>query len=285
MSLRRKRIIGPSLSYSVVQPAIAVEDAQTTAWVAAVATAGGTVSAPRRAIVDALIVGLRNDGLLAVLDRLWLLAAENIQQATVDVVGLQSWTGVSAPTFTADTGYTADGTGYLNTNFTPSTAGGHYSSSSCSFGVYHINNRTTGQTASSIGTIQNSELRYSTFEPKETSPLCVYEINGATFGTSAAITTIRHSFVCSRTSSTDTALYLDDNTTPYISTTGSNTFGLSDFPFFIMSSNLEGASQHPSVADVFGAAFIGGGMNATQSTNLSKRINTYIGAIGLTPIF
>jgi len=260
------------------------EDALMAPWITAIG-GSGNITTPRRAIVNTLMAGLRTDGLLPVLDRLWILAAANTSQAHTDIINCSTLTAVSSPTFAADTGYTANGAGYLATGFTPSSAGGHFSANSASYGVYILNNRTTGQTASAMGVIEGAELRYTLLEPKETTPVCTYEIMGADFATAAPITSIRHSFVVSRTSSNTHALYLDNVATPFISTSAGNSFGLPTFPFFIMATNLDGTAQHTSVADVFGAAFIGGGMTAAQAVNLSNRINTYIGAIGLTAIW
>jgi hypothetical protein len=61
-------------------------DQATIDWIAAVVTAGGTVSTPRGIVVNTFILGLMTDGIWSKLDRLWLLAAENSQSALFYIV-------------------------------------------------------------------------------------------------------------------------------------------------------------------------------------------------------
>lgn len=84
--------------------------------------AGGSVSAGRQTIVDALIVGLKADGIFAKLDRLWLFAAENTQSALIDIIADAQATAVNSPTFTVDRGFTGASTALIDTNFAPTTA-------------------------------------------------------------------------------------------------------------------------------------------------------------------
>ena len=103
-----------------------------TAWVAAVITNGGTVSAGRQTLVDNLISGLRADGIWPKLERLWILGAENEPQALTDIVGNTLATkvdnGAGFAAFTPDAGYTGQdssnpGTApVINTNFEPDLA-------------------------------------------------------------------------------------------------------------------------------------------------------------------
>jgi len=115
-------------------------DPATTAWVAAVVAASGTVSAAQKTRVNTLIVSLKAASLFTVLDRLWLLASENTQQAGIDIVNLNASLTVSgAPSFTANLGYICNNIlKFLDTHFVPSTAGGHYVLNGASFGYYNI---------------------------------------------------------------------------------------------------------------------------------------------------
>lgn len=101
------------------------DQAETTAWVAAVVGDGGTVSAGRKTLVNDLIVGLKSDGVWTKLDRLWLFAAENSQSALRDIKAAAAATPTNSPAFTADDGYDDSGTSTdksLNSNFNPTTA-------------------------------------------------------------------------------------------------------------------------------------------------------------------
>src|SRR5689334_9572138 len=97
-------------------------DASTTAWTSAVIGNGGSVSVGRKRIVDDLIVGLKSDGLFSKLDRMWLYAGENEPSALTDIIATSLSQKVNSPTFTADRGYTGDGSsGYINSNYNPTT--------------------------------------------------------------------------------------------------------------------------------------------------------------------
>jgi hypothetical protein len=118
-------------------PAAPAFDPATTAWAAAVVAAGGTVSSPRKTLVDNLIVGLKTDGVWAKLDRLWLFAGENAQSADRDLVSpANPATLINSPSFTADRGYTGNGSNaYVNSNVANNAGGLKYTQdSACFFG-------------------------------------------------------------------------------------------------------------------------------------------------------
>jgi len=65
-------------------PVIVDEDVD--AWVAAVNAAGGTVSAERQALMVVTVKRLKDGGAWSRLECLWFHAAENVQQATIDLI-------------------------------------------------------------------------------------------------------------------------------------------------------------------------------------------------------
>lgn len=114
-------------------------DPATTAWVNGVVTAGGTVSATQEGYVDTLIKYLKAHSAWSSggLDACWLYASENAQQAMVDIVGLTSHTLHGSPTFTANRGYTGDGSAaYIDTGFNPTSRGVNYTANNACFGFY-----------------------------------------------------------------------------------------------------------------------------------------------------
>jgi hypothetical protein len=103
-------------------------ESETTAWESAVVGDGGTVSAGRKSLVNALIVSLKADGVWTKIDRLWLYAAENSQSALRDIRGANASTANGSPAFAADDGYTGEDVGaapgvtkYIDTGFNPSS--------------------------------------------------------------------------------------------------------------------------------------------------------------------
>ena len=95
--------------------------AEATAYFAAMSVAP---DATRKGLLDALIVGLKSDGVWAKLDWLSITAAHDAQAGRVNAVTpAQVATAVNSPTFTTDRGYTGDGTtSYLNSGWNPTTA-------------------------------------------------------------------------------------------------------------------------------------------------------------------
>jgi hypothetical protein len=99
-------------------------DADADAWAAEVVTNGGTVSAARLDIVSSFIAAEKTAGTWALTDDYWGLWAENAPQALTSLKQRRLATLTAAPTFTADRGYTFNGTTqYLDTGFIPSTHG------------------------------------------------------------------------------------------------------------------------------------------------------------------
>jgi hypothetical protein len=114
-------------------------DPSAQAWANQVVTNGGTVSAPRLALVSTMIAGLKADGVWSLLDRLFVLAAENTQSALTDWKALELATNTNSTTFTTDRGYTASGAASALTstyNFSTAT---NWSLNSALAGFY-INN-------------------------------------------------------------------------------------------------------------------------------------------------
>lgn len=104
--------------------------------------------------VNTLILTLKNDSTASwnKLDRLWIFASENQQNARVSVKNPASTniTEVNAPVWTANQGYTTDapGTKHLDTNYIPSVDGVNYTLNSASLGIY---SRTAGQQGADMG--------------------------------------------------------------------------------------------------------------------------------------
>lgn len=85
-------------------------------------------SAARKANINTTIVALKAAGLWTTIDRLHVTKAHTSQAALLDwKTAANSATARNVPTFTADAGFTSDGsTSDLETNFNPATAGGNF---------------------------------------------------------------------------------------------------------------------------------------------------------------
>jgi hypothetical protein len=82
---------------------------------------------PRKRAYDALITSLVSAGIWAKLDALWVFAAADQATALTNLVSSSfDATATSSPGFSVDRGVYGLAGGYVDTNFNPSTAGGHY---------------------------------------------------------------------------------------------------------------------------------------------------------------
>jgi hypothetical protein len=95
----------------------------------------------RKSAINTLIRTLKDDSIWDELDRLWVMKAHDAQAAKLDwknpATSAYALTEVGSPTFTADVGYTGNGSSsYLNTNFNPSTDGVQFTQNGASMGVY-----------------------------------------------------------------------------------------------------------------------------------------------------
>lgn len=148
------------------KPVSAIDPA-TTAWVNQVITNGGTVSAGRQSTVDTLIKSLKSASVWNILDRLWLLAAENNISARTDLVGLTLATVTGSPTFTTDRGYTGTdttnpATDYLATGFNPATAT-NYKQNAAHFSAWSVTNTVSAAGGAEVGNDTLTGGLYDTF--------------------------------------------------------------------------------------------------------------------------
>jgi hypothetical protein len=121
--------------------------AETTALIAAMTTAP---AAARQTLIDNTIISLKAAGLWTKLDVLWVLAAADNQAARLNWKnpGSLGLTVVNAPVFTADRGYTGDGsTAALTSTYSPSTFGGVYTLNAATIGCYVLTSGVSTNTA------------------------------------------------------------------------------------------------------------------------------------------
>lgn len=99
---------------------------------------------------DTLMRALRSDGILSLLDVLYIFATDGSSDfATLNWItpSLYKCTKVATPTFTTNEGFDFNGTTqYLDTNWNPATNGVNYTINDCSYGA-HVNdtNSNTGR--------------------------------------------------------------------------------------------------------------------------------------------
>lgn len=145
-------------------------DADATAWFDAVVTAGGTVSGPRRAIVNTFIVNEKAAGSWDLTDDYWVFWAESAIQALVSLKQLRTATAVASPAFTADRDYTFNGSSnYINTGFVPTTHCVAGSGSDIRVAVYERTN--LNSTALAMGATEATAANTIHFVPRTSTTI------------------------------------------------------------------------------------------------------------------
>jgi hypothetical protein len=251
---------------------------ETTAWINAVVAAGGTVSANQTNRVDALITGLKADGLWTGLDRLWLWGGESVAaQATIDIKTLA--VGVAqAGLVLAAGGYTGNGsTRYFDSGYNPTTASGNFVRNSASIGAYIRSSNTTQA---------NTERAFAAIGSASTVliPLAGFGGGSATYGvnstsTPVPVNTNRQGFWhANRSSSAAIQLYKNGSV---FDSSADTSIAPDNLPFYFFASSAAGPVAQNFLPDQMAAAFIALSYDATQAGNLSTRLNTYMTAWGI----
>lgn len=173
-------------------------------------------------------------------------------------------------TFTADVGYTGNGTDfYLDTQFTPSSSGGSiYTLNSASYGVYNLTNN--NESKSMMGIFNESNSFLETFVAGAN-----YGVNGGGVATGAP-TTVAGFYGAVRTASNAEQLYYNASTTFDTSTNASE--ALNTAPIIIFA---RGPAPDSFSNKQMSAAFIGTGLSGADWALLSARVNTYMAAYGI----
>jgi hypothetical protein len=226
--------------------------------------------------VDALICGMVTDGTYSLLDGLYVFATNSGTNAQLNwAQNAYNLTLHGSETFAANAGYTGNGsTGYFDTGFTPSTAGGQYAFNSANIGGCVLTNRTSAQNYALIG-IEDSGNDYSLIIPLSSGSSFAYDLQGNTIP-SYSTSTAQGSYAVSRTGASLNALYYNGS---QVATPNDGYHGIDAYKFPIGASNINGTIQRFS-ADQIAYAFFGGGLTSTQAIAIYNRLHTYLAAVG-----
>lgn len=214
--------------------------------------------ATRKGLIDALIVGLKADGLWTKLGSLFLYAAHDAQAGRVNAVNPSNVaSAINSPTFTTDRGYAGDGsTSYIDTGVLDAT--GPHQQDDASMGAWA--NTSGGSSLLWWNTninrlIANSEGRLRA------------AVGGALSGTAVAGFS-----AVSRTGPTSTAAYYNGVQKGTSATTSTAPSAVSLF-------SHRGSSGSFSTTRI-ASVFTGAGLSAAEHANLYSRLNTYLTALG-----
>lgn len=236
-----------------------------------VATSAGSGS-----LIGALVAGLQADGVLPSLDRLWVFAQPTTALAKVDLIAGAMATLQNGPTFTPNRGYAGDGlSAYIDSNFNPSTAGGHYTRNDASYGVWVVaaNTVTSGRLIGYDG-FNATELRYNAASNYSMG------INSASYTGTGVASTSTGLFVATRVGASGAGSQNTYYNGAGLVADNQASTALPSQNFFVLASNQGGSAIAPSDGRA-GLAFIGGSLTAAQVSALYSRARTYMTAVGV----
>lgn len=145
-------------------------------------------SAARKQLINTFIKAMKDASIWNDHDFLHVMAAADIQAARLNWKSTSfTASAVSSPTFTADRGFTGDGAAsYVDTNYTPSTAGGNATLNSGCFSIHILNNVVAaGVTGINDGT------NFTGINPRNGSSQRIGRVNQGASTTGAASTDSR----------------------------------------------------------------------------------------------
>lgn len=229
----------------------------------------------RKGLINDLIVSLKDAGVWQKLDALYILAAADAQAARRNWIADQyNPSAVNSPTFTADRGYVGGGSGYLDTGFNASTAGGLYTQNSAHLSTWSRTNR--GSTGISALGVRNSAGSVFAAIVPFVSSTTLYRINSAAASSVVAASSVGH-FLGSRVSSGTIEAYKDGVSAGSISIASG---ALVNANVFICGENREGVGLVSGSTDQIAQVSIGGDLTAANAEALYTATLTYLQAIG-----
>lgn len=257
-------------------PAVAGGCSQATTFLARTSGLSGTETTA----YTTMICGMVTDGVWCgtTLDALYIFATNTTTTANLNLCSTSfGLAQTGSVTFSADHGYTGDGsTGFLDTGFTPSTAGGNWVLNSATIGAYILTNRTTNATNVALGSTDASgSTGFSYIQPLNTT--FQYDLNGNTFPT-VANGSARGHWLVTRTSSSLVTAYKNGAS---FGSSGSDTSTTLPNQTVLISALHDIGSIDDFSNDQVAAAYFGSGINATQAAAIDTRINGYMTALGI----
>jgi hypothetical protein len=237
----------------------------------------GSYTETELAAINALVVSLKSNNLWTTIDVLYLFCLDNVPDSLLNIKSSSfTATRVNSMSWTARQGFTGNGTNsYLDTNFTPSTAGGNYTQNSATLAIYTPTNSQAA--VYGIGGQNSNTANRSYITERWTDGISYNTANAATSGfVNVSVASSNGLTAISRTSSTALAAYRNGSS---IGTASVSSVVLSSSSFFIGALN-NGGSPIGLSTRLYPLAVIAGGWDATNHLNFSTAVSTILTAFG-----
>jgi len=220
----------------------------------------------RKALIDALIGGLKEDGVWAKLDWLSLFAAHDRQAARLNLINpAQAFVEVGGtPTFTVDTGYRSVSNRYLDSQWSPADEGDNLTLNSAFIGAWCLTDATN---TSGFG-IANSLAIYPRYNSTTAYGYTnTSSVNTATVATSAGYMAADRASASRVDYIVNGSIVDTDTGNPATSLSTSDIRALADGSTF-------------DTGRTYASQFWGGHLTEAEHTALYNRLSTYLTAVG-----
>jgi len=223
-----------------------------------------------------MICGLVTDGVWSKLDVLYFLGTQDATTAGLNLISSSfTITTHGSPNFSADNGYLGvDGstTVYLDTGLNPATAGGNYTKDTGSIGAWSFTN---AESANAILGLDDGVATAAQILPRWTGGIFYGYIN--TYFATSDVTAVNSSglFVANRPDSATQDIYRNGSA---LNSTAFSSVSLPSVNMYVLARNSSG-SANLGIGYRVGMAFVGGGLTATDISNLYSRGCTFFTAV------
>jgi len=257
-------------------------------WASTVISDGGTVSGTQQTLIANLVEGLMNDKVWQKLDRLWIFAGENTQQALRDLVGRNLATAQGSPTFTTSTGYTGQDsitpTKYIDTGYTPTTSAFNYSLNSAHISAWCVGNvaTTSGSGIGAgdlIGAFRTTGF-ITALSVTDNTPTVTAGVNSnpGLIPASGAPSTRAGLWLANRSGASATQVYQNGI---LFATPNDTSNSMPDQTVFACGLRASNGSPSGGNANIVAAISIGGSLTADDAIAFYNRMRTYMTAVGV----
>ncbi len=227
--------------------------------------------------MQVLVAGLATDGVAAKLDRLWVFAQLTEALALVDIIANATATTVGSPTFTANRGYTGNGTtSYIDSNYNPATAGVKYIRDSASVSVWSNTSRAPANTCVTGGTDAVGIMDLYNYLTNGGFTGLWVRVNGGG-GIPLTNNTSQGFFTTNRSSPTGSEGYYNGASLGSIVDVSSV---VANINYWICTFNQNGVPGGGSTDQVAAVAY-GGSLTAGEAASLYTRLRAYMDTVGV----
>lgn len=264
-------------SLGVIQSSGAAGPVYDPAAVSFFARLGTQPTVARKALYSTFFTSLRTAGTLGDYDAIWLMAAADAATANTNLISSSfTLTPTNAPTFTADRGYTGNGTSsYLTTGIKPGVGGLQYQQNNANFSLYDRTLRAGADSLFVMGAYDGVSASF--LQTTDSSGNFSTNVNDGAGAAGAAANAVNTGFYAAeRNNAANISSYKNGVASGPFTDASIAPLGTQDF--WILAVNLNGAPTG-FVTDQVAAASVGSALGAANAAYYAA-IQAYMTGVG-----